>query len=153
MNRIMLAAGILLSLIAYAARGAEDLPPGVSLIAPSEMKWVRSASGRENSYLLGHHSKPGPYLYLVKWPPNSKALAHKHPDHRYGMVVSGVHYIGYGDKFDEKKLHVHAAGTFFTEPANTPHFGMTKGEGAVLYFYSVGPSGNTPVEKAGPAGK
>jgi hypothetical protein len=24
---------------------------------------------------------------------------------------------------------------------------MTKGEGAVLYFYAVGPSGNTPIEK------
>jgi hypothetical protein len=24
---------------------------------------------------------------------------------------------------------------------------MTKGEGAVLYFYAIGPSGNTPLEK------
>jgi hypothetical protein len=32
-----------------------------------------------------------------------QALAHKHREDRYGMVVSGVHYIGYGDKFDEKK--------------------------------------------------
>jgi hypothetical protein len=31
MNRIVLAAGILIGLIAYAARGAEDLPPGVTL--------------------------------------------------------------------------------------------------------------------------
>jgi hypothetical protein len=39
------------------------------------------------------------------------------------------------------------------EPANTPHFGMTKGEGAVMYFYAVGRNGNTPLEKTGPAGK
>jgi len=146
-NRIVLAAGGLLSLIVYAACGAEDLPPGVSLVKPEQMKWEKSASGRENAYLLGHPNKPGPYLYLVKWPPNSKALGHKHPDNRYGMVVSGIHYIGYGDKFDEKKLHAHPAGTFFTEPANTPHFGMTKGQGAVLYFHGIGPSGNTPIEK------
>lgn len=112
-----------------------------------------SPSGRKNAYLLGHPGKPGPYLYMVKWPPNDKSLAHFHPDDRYGVVVSGVHYIGYGDKFDEKKLHAHPAGTFFTEPANTPHFGMTKGEGAVLYFYGMGPGGTRPLEKAEPREK
>mgnify|MGYP003344318528 FL=1 len=137
----------LLCLAAFTARAADDLPPGVTLVKPEAMKWEKSASGRENAYLMGHPSKAGPYLYLVKWPPNAKALAHKHPDQRYGMVVSGVHYIGYGDKYDEKKLHAHPAGSFFTEPANQPHFGKTMGEGAVLYFYAVGPSGNTPLEK------
>ena len=147
MKRITLVVAALLGLAAFTTCAADDLPPGVTLVKPDEMKWERSASGRENAYLLGHPAKAGPYLYLVKWPPNSKALAHKHPEQRYGMVVSGVHYIGYGDKFDEKKLHAHPAGTFFTEPANTAHFGMTRGEGAVLYFYAVGPSGNTALEK------
>jgi hypothetical protein len=128
------------------AAGAQELPKGVTLVLPAEIKWQHSASGRDNAYLLGHPSKPGAYLSLVKWPPNSKALAHKHPDDRYGMVISGTHYIGYGEKFDEAKLHAHPAGTFFTEPANTAHFGMTKSEGAVLYFFGQGPSGNTPLE-------
>ena len=150
MTRISLVIGILLSMTACVVAGADDLPKGVSLITPPEMKWERSAFGRENAYLYGHPSKPGPYLYLTKWPPHNKALAHKHPEDRYGLVVSGVHYIGYGEKFDEKKLHAHPAGSFFTEPANTPHFGMTKGEGAVLYFYAIGPSGNTPLEKEKP---
>ena len=110
---------------------------------------MKTESDRDQAYLLGHPSKPGPYLYLVKWPPNSKTLAHKHREDRYGMVVSGVHYIGYGDKFDEKKLHAHPAGTFFTEPADTAHFGLTK-EGAALYFYAIGPTGNTPLEKPDP---
>jgi len=30
--------------------------------------------------------------------------------------------------FDENKLHAHPAGSYFTEPANTAHFGMTKSE-------------------------
>ena len=147
MHRIVLAAALLLCLGGSTAHGAEDLPPGVTLIKPDEMKWVKSGSGRESAYLLGDLKKPGPYLYLVKWPPRNKAPAHMHPDTRYGMVISGTHYIGYGDKFDEKKLHAHPAGTYFTEPANTPHFGMTKDEGAVLYFYAVGPSGITELEK------
>jgi uncharacterized RmlC-like cupin family protein len=153
MIRISLIAGILLSITAYVVAGADDLPRGVTVITPSEMKWEHSASGRESAYLYGHPGKPGPYLCLIKWPPHNKALAHKHPDDRYGMVVSGVHYIGYGEKFDEMKLHAHPAGSFFTEPANTPHFGMTKDEGAVLYFYGIGPSGSTPLEKEESGGK
>jgi len=101
---------------------------------PDKIQWVKTPSGRELVYLHGHPDKPGPYLYLVKWPPNNKALAHKHPDDRYGIVLSGTHYIGYGDRFDEKKLHAHPAGSYFTEPADTAHFGLTRGEGAVLYF-------------------
>jgi len=147
MTRISLVMGILLISTTCLIAGADDLPQGVTLITPSEMKWEPSASGRESAYLYGHPDKPGPYLCLIKWPPHNKALAHKHPDNRYGLVVSGIHYIGYGEKFVENKLHAHPAGSFFTEPANTPHFGMTKGEGAVLYFYGIGPSGITPLEK------
>src|SRR5712691_3569168 len=44
MNCFVLAAGVLLSLIAYAARGAEDLPSGVTLVKQEQMKWVKSAS-------------------------------------------------------------------------------------------------------------
>jgi len=135
------------ALAVFSASLADDLPPGVTLLTPDKIQWVKTASGRELAYLHGHPDKPGPYLYLVKWPPHNKALAHKHPDNRYGMVLSGTHYIGYGDRFDEKTLHAHPAGSYFTEPANTAHFGLTKDEGAVLYFYGVGPSGNQPLEK------
>src|SRR5262245_8936670 len=135
------------ALVAVSSAVAEEkLPKGVTLITPDKIQWVKTPSGRELAYLHGHPDKPGPYLYLVKWPPNNKALAHKHPDDRYGIVLSGTHYIGYGDRFDEKKLHAHPAGSYFTEPANTAHFGLTRGEGAVLYFYGVGPSGNVPLE-------
>ena len=132
---------------------AQDLPDGVSITPPSAIKWQPSASGREVAYILGRPDQAGPYLYLVKWPPNSKEPAHMHPDARYGMVISGTHYIGYGDHFDETKLHADSVGTSFTEPARVAHFGMTKEEGAVLYFYGTGPSAIIPVEKAGSADK
>lgn len=144
MNRMALTG--VLSACASATDSAEDLPKGVTLVLPTNIQWHATRSGRDLAYLLGHPSKPGPYLYLVKWPPHSKALAHTHPEGRCGMVISGVHYIGYGEKFDESKLHHHPTGTFFTEPANTAHFGITKDEGAVLYFYGIGPTGSTPLE-------
>jgi len=130
------------------AAASDELHPGVKVLTPEQIKWVKGPSGRETANLMGDPKKPGPYLYLVKWPPNGKEVAHKHPDDRYGIVISGVHYIGYGEKFDEKKLHADPAGSYFTEPANTPHFGITKGEGAILLFYGVGPSAIIPVEHA-----
>jgi len=137
----------LLATIASVIAVAQDLPAGVRIITPGGVRWILNpTNGLESASLLGDSTKPGPYLQLVKWPTNKRLPAHKHPDDRYGMVISGVHYVGYGDKFDEAKLHAHPAGTYFTEPANTPHFGMTMGEGAVLYFYGVGPSGSTPLE-------
>ena len=127
-------------------QNSSALPPGVELKSLSEMKWEPTKSGRWQTYLLGHPGKPGPYIYAVKWPPHSKALAHKHPDSRYAMVIEGVHYIGYGKKYDEAKLHRHTPGTWFTEPANQGHFGLTKEEGTVLYFYGMGPSAFEPLE-------
>jgi hypothetical protein len=126
---------------------AEDaLPPGVKLLKLNDLKWEPSAGTREQAYLQGNPREAGPYIYLVKWQPFDKALAHSHPDTRYGMVISGVHYIGYGTKYDESKLHAHPVGTFFVEPANTPHFGKTDKEGTILYFFGTGPSGIKPLE-------
>ncbi len=125
---------------------ANALPPGVELKPMSEWHWEPNKSGRHNAYLFGHPSQPGPYIYATKWPPHSQALAHKHPDARYAVVLEGVHYIGYGEKYDAAKLHRHTAGTWFTEPANQGHFGLTRDEGTVLYFYGMGPSAFEPLE-------
>lgn len=122
------------------------LPPGVELKPMAEWTWVPSKSGRENACLHGDPKKPGPYIYATRWPAHSQALAHTHPDARYAIVLQGVHYIGYGEKFDEAKLHRHDAGTWFTEPARQGHFGITKDEGAVLLFYGMGPSTLDPLE-------
>ncbi len=123
-----------------------QLPPGVDLKPMSEWPWKPSSSGRENAYLLGDPKQAGPYIYATRWPAHSQALAHYHPDSRYAVVLQGVHYIGYGEKYDEAKLNRHEAGTWFTEPARQGHFGLTKSEGAVLLFYGLGPSRLDPLE-------
>src|SRR5262245_36602258 len=97
---------MLCATIASAIAVAQDLPAGVRIIPPEPIRWsLNPTNGLESAPLLGDSTKPGPYLQLVKWPPNKRLPAHKHPDDRYGMVISGVHYVGYGDKFDESKLH------------------------------------------------
>jgi hypothetical protein len=61
--------------------------------------------------------------------------------------LSGTFYHGFGDKLDESKFEERPAGSFFTEPNGVCHFGMTKDEGAVLYFVGTGPSTNDDPEK------
>ena len=143
---LLLVTSLVLGISFHTYAADENLPPGVSLLKMDQLKWVPSAGNREQAFLLGNPKDPGPYIYFVKWKPFDKALAHSHPDTRYGMVVSGVHYIGYGDKYDESKLHAHPVGTFFVEPANTAHFGKTDKEGTILYFFGTGPTGIKPIE-------
>ena len=48
-------------------------------------------------------------------------------------------------KFDPAKLKVLPAGSFYTEPANVPHYIEIK-EDAVLQISGTGPSARRPVE-------
>ena len=116
---------------------------------PAKIPWEKDPHGGplERATLVGDRSKPGLYIQLVRWPPHTLNKAHSHPDDRYALVVSGTFYHGYGDKFDESKLEARPAGSFFTEPARLRHFGVTKDEGAILYFVGTGPSTNDDPEK------
>jgi hypothetical protein len=60
-------------------------------------------------------------------------------------IISGTYATGYGDKFDEDKLKVLPAGSFYTEPANLPHFIEIK-EDVVLQVSGKGPSGRQYVD-------
>ena len=58
MNHVKFFTAILLGITTFVVAAADDLPPGVTLVKPDQMKWVKSATGRENAYLLGHPNKP-----------------------------------------------------------------------------------------------
>jgi hypothetical protein len=104
--------------------------------------------GLERADMIGSDTKPGPYLYRTKFPPNFKLEAHGHPDERRYTIVSGTWYVGWGKKFDASKLIALPAGSFYTEPANIPHFVMTKDDGAVIEISGTGPSSQIWVDPA-----
>jgi quercetin dioxygenase-like cupin family protein len=115
----------------------------------NHVQWTRgpNTGPLEIAFLAGDPAKPGLYVQLVRWPAHTTLKAHSHPDDRYGIVLSGTFHHGYGDKFDETKLEVRPAGTFFTEPRQVRHFGATRDEGAVLYFVGIGPTSVDDREK------
>jgi anti-sigma factor ChrR (cupin superfamily) len=117
---------------------------GVVAVTPVEMKWTSqgglAAPGMEQLNLLGDPAKPGPYTLRLKFPKGFKIAPHTHPDSREVTILSGTFATGYGEKFDAANLKILPAGSFYTEPANIPHFIEIK-EDAVLQVSGMGPSG------------
>jgi len=120
---------------------ADGLPGGAVRITPNELQWKPGrVPGHEIAPLIGDSTKPGPYVERVKFPPNSIAQPHTHPEDRTYTVISGTWYIGYGDTFDATRLKALPAGSYHTEPANVSHFSMIKDEGVVVQITGNGPT-------------
>ena len=67
-------------------------------------------------------------------------------DSREVTIISGVFATGYGEKFASEKLKVLPAGSFYTEPANLPHFIEIREE-TVLQVSGTGPSGRLYLDR------
>jgi quercetin dioxygenase-like cupin family protein len=128
---------------------------GEQRVTPAEVKWPPAAaggvgtsgvSGTQTVILKGDPSEPGLYTMLLRVGPNTRIESHAHPDDRVATVISGTWYFGYGKQFDETALKTLPPGSFYTEPPNTNHFAMTRGEGVVIQITGTGPSGTVYVD-------
>jgi quercetin dioxygenase-like cupin family protein len=135
----LLAVGVVLSPIAVAQTAA----PGVVALTQVEMKWASqgglAAPGMEQLNLVGDPAKPGPYTLRLKFPKGFKIAPHTHPDFREVTILSGTFATGYGEEFDAANLKILPPGSFYTEPANVPHYIEIK-EDVVLQVSGMGPS-------------
>ena len=119
---------------------------GASVVAltPPEMKWTKqgalAAPGLEQFNLVGDPTKPGPYTLRLKFPKGYRIAPHTHPDSREVTIISGVFATGYGETLDNAKLKILPAGSFYTEPANVPHY-IEIEEDTILQVSGMGPSG------------
>jgi quercetin dioxygenase-like cupin family protein len=91
--------------------------------------------------LVGEPNKAGPYLIRVKVPSGVKLMPHKHPEDRIYTVISGVFYIGLGDRFEEEKLKAYSPGSVVVLPGDTWHFHWAKSGQYVTQVTAVGPLG------------
>ena len=144
---VLIMAGVLSSALAT----AQTPSPGVVALTPVEMKWEGqgglAAAGMEQLNLVGNPNQPGPYTVRLKFPKGLKIAPHSHPDSREVTILSGLYATGYGEKFEPTNLKILPAGSFYTEPANLPHYIEIK-EDAVLQISGTGPSGRRPVNPA-----
>jgi uncharacterized RmlC-like cupin family protein len=125
--------------------------PEAKATTPAEMKWGSQGglamAGMEQANLVGSPSEAGPYTLRLKFPAGYKLAPHVHPDSREVTILSGTWYTGYGAKFDETALKALPAGSFYTEPANVPHFVEVR-EPVTIQVSGTGPSGRNFVNPA-----
>jgi quercetin dioxygenase-like cupin family protein len=91
--------------------------------------------------IVGDPSEAGPYTIRVRVPHGVKLMPHRHPEDRVYTVMSGVFYIGLGDRFDPAKLVAYPPGSVIVLPGNTPHFHWAKSSEYVTQVTAIGPLG------------
>jgi quercetin dioxygenase-like cupin family protein len=97
-------------------------------------------SGIVTTVLSGDPTRPGPYTIEIRVPPNTRIAAHTHRDDRTATVVSGAWFFGYGELADETRVQALEPGSFYTEPADAPHFALTRSAPAVVHISGLGPT-------------
>jgi len=90
--------------------------------------------------LNGDSTKAGVYTVQVTLPAHTIVPPHTHRDNRTVYVVSGTLYVGYGEKRDAAALKTLPPGSYYTEPAATPHYTETRDDPVVILITGVGPS-------------
>src|ERR1700730_18971499 len=142
---LSVAAGLMLGR-AMAQTGA----PSVVTLTPAEMQWrsqgALAAPGPEQVNLVGDPAKPGRYTLRLKFPKGFRIAPYTHPDSREVTILSGTFATGYGEKFDAARLKILPAGSFYTEPANVPHY-IEIEEEVVLQVSGTGPSGRKFIDR------
>jgi quercetin dioxygenase-like cupin family protein len=113
-------------------------------ILPEDIQWEPFSAfppSARLAVLVGEPTQDGPYLTRVKVPAGVKLMAHKHPEDRIYTVISGVFYIGLGDRFDGENLKAYPPGSVVVLPGNTWHFHWAKSGEYVTQISAIGPLG------------
>jgi quercetin dioxygenase-like cupin family protein len=113
-------------------------------ILPDQIEWHpfdAYPAGVRLATLVGDPAKPGPYAIRVKVPLDVIMPPHRHPEDRIYTVVSGVFYIGRGEKFEGDQVTAFPPGSVIVLPGNTPHFHWAKSGEYVTQVTAIGPLG------------
>jgi quercetin dioxygenase-like cupin family protein len=113
-------------------------------VLPEEIDWKPFPAfppGVRLAVLIGDPTQPGPYVIRVKAPLGAKLMPHRHPEDRIYTVISGVFYIGLGEKFDGDKVKAYPPGSVIVLPGNMWHFHWAKSGEYVSQVNAIGPLG------------
>ncbi len=91
--------------------------------------------------IVGQPSEAGPYTIRVRVPRGVKLMPHRHPEDRVYTVISGIFYIGLGERFAPEKLEAYPPGSVIVLPGNTSHFHWAKSSEYVTQVTAIGPLG------------
>jgi quercetin dioxygenase-like cupin family protein len=113
-------------------------------ILPEDVQWKPFSAFPASALLavlVGEPTQEGPYLIRVKVPSGVKLIPHKHPEDRIYTVISGVFYIGLGDRFEPENIKAYPPGSVVILPGNIWHFHWAKSGEYVTQVTAIGPLG------------
>ena len=113
-------------------------------IRSEDLEWKPFAAFPPEARLavvVGDPARPGLYVIRVRLPAGVKLMPHAHPEDRIYTVLSGVFYIGQGEKFDESRLTAYGVGTVVVLPGGQPHFHWARSGEYVTQVTAIGPLG------------
>ncbi|HET8731081.1 MAG TPA: cupin domain-containing protein [Moraxellaceae bacterium] len=141
------------------AQGEMGKGMGMSMHNPDQLKWGDAPpalpKGAKVAVLDGDPFKPGPYVIRIKMPAGYKVPAHWHSRAENVTVMSGLLFLGMGDKLDQTNAEVLKPGGFHAIGAQVHHYAFTK-TGAVIQIHGEGPFDITyinPADNPDPAAK
>lgn len=147
---ILMLTALAAAAITVSTDAAQLNPAAVSFKLPDQIPWVVSPDhGAQTAVLLGDLSKPGLYIYLLKWEPHHMSHPHFHPHDRYIMVLSGTWWVGTGTKYDPDSTVPMPAGTFVVHYGKQIHYDGAKDTETVLEVVGMGPATPIPAEQLG----
>jgi quercetin dioxygenase-like cupin family protein len=139
MSRVI--ATIAVSLIVVLAAGSGLAQHGGHVVStPDTLKWVEPPTfpGARLAIVQGDPSKEGLFVYRVKLPANYKIAPHTHKASENVTVLSGVFFVGMGEKFDQGSGKELPIGGFVAIPPQHPHFAWAGKEETVVQVHGVG---------------
>jgi len=113
-------------------------------VLPEQLDWRPFAAFPPSvrlAVVVGDPSKPGPYVIRIKVPASVKLMPHRHPEDRIYTVMSGVFYVGVGERFDSDRLTAYPPGAVIVLPGGTPHFHWARSGEYISQVTANGPLG------------
>ena len=109
---------------------------------PEDVAWKPFAAfplSARLAVIAGDPSQHGPYTIRIKVPDGVRLMPHWHSEDRVYTVVSGVFYLGLGDRFDANKLRAYPPGAAIVLPGDTSHFHWARSGAYVAQVTALGP--------------
>ncbi|KZE32464.1 cupin domain-containing protein [Crenobacter luteus] len=111
-------------------------------VESGQLKWVDAPpslpKGAKLAVLSGDPGKPGPFTIRLMAPAGYTIPPHWHTRTENVTVISGVLYLGMGDKVEQSKARALRVGGFHSIDARVHHYAFTR-RPAVVQLHGEGP--------------
>ena len=136
--------------IPFVATAVELNPKAIAIRQADELKWrdPTGAAPVNQVVLFGDPTKPGFYMVMNRFQPNTFSRPHFHPNDRVITVVKGTWYVGTGNKWDKDATIPVKAGGAVTHFGKEVHYDGAKDEEVIVIITGEGPGTSTQVEIA-----